>query len=344
MDVTFSEAPPERGHEVVEFLCAVFGIKDLPPNLLPDAQAWKYFAPHPWSSTVRSYVLETKDGIAAHGCVAPVRFASGEKVLDSMVIIDWASGSLVPGAGLLVYRRCMEVQKCSLLAIGGSSDTLRILPQVKWFAPKGDLRWYARPMKPWRRFSRSAKTLRDWAKLFRNLSWRFFPFLPSPGNWTCRPAHDHDPVFTPVGEFTPLLRTRAWIDYLTACPVAKCQLWILDQDGVARGHALTAKVEGSVRVADFALEGKSTPGAAKQAFAALMRTLGADNDVLELVAGSSLDQDIRAFEQCGLRYRGSTRVLLADPRKTFPPGSLLEIKPMVGDSFYLYDPANPLQL
>jgi hypothetical protein len=238
----------------------------------------------------------------------------------------------------------MEVQKCSLLAIGGSSDTLRILPQVKWFAPKADLRWYARPMKPWRRFLRSAKTLRDLAKLFRNLSWRLFPSVPPPGSWTCRPAHNDDPVFTPAGQFTPLLRTRAWIDYLTACPAAKCQLWILEQDGVARGHALTANLEGSVRMADFALAGKTTPEAAKQAFSALVQTLRADNDVLELVAGSSLDQDIRAFEECGLRYRGSTQVLLADPRKMFPPESPLEIKPMLGDSFYLYDPANPFQL
>ncbi len=344
MQVTFSEAPPERTHEVLEFLRTVFGIKDLPPNLLPDAQAWKYFAPHPWSSAVRSYVLETENGIAAHGCVAPVRFASGNAVLDSMVIIDWASGNLVPGAGLLVYRRCMEVQKCSLLAIGGSSDTLRILPQVKWFAPKADLRWYARPMKPRRRFLRSGKTMRDWVKLLRNFNWSFFPSLPSAGSWTCRPARTDDPVFTPAGEFIPLLRTRAWIDYLSACPVAKCRLWILEQNGVARGHALTANLEGSVRVADFALAGKTTPETARQAFSALVRTLRDDNDVLELVAGSSLDQDIRAFEACGLRYRRSTRVLLADPRKIFPPESPLEIKPMLGDSFYLYDPANPFQL
>jgi hypothetical protein len=276
--------------------------------------------------------------------VAPVRFAAGDAILDSMVIIDWAAGNQVPGAGLLVYRRCMEAQKCSLLAVGGSSDTLRILPQVKWFHSKADLRWFARPMKPWRRFLRSGKTMRDWGKLLRNLSWEFFSSLPSSENWTCRPARADDPVFTPAGEFIPLLRTRAWIDYLRACPVAKCQLWILEQNGVARGHALTANLEGSVRVADFALAGHSTQDQTTNAFSALVRTLGDENDVLELVAGSSLSQDMRAFEACGLRYRRSTRVLLADPRKTFPPESLLEIKPMVGDSFYLYDPANPFQL
>jgi hypothetical protein len=344
MNPTFSEAPPERSQEVLDFLCRVFGIQDLPPNLRPEMQAWKYFARHPWSSPVRSYILETENGIAAHGCVAPVRFAWGERTLDSMVIIDWAAGTQIPGAGLLVYRRCMEVEKCSLLAIGGSHDTLRILPQVRWFAPKTDMRWFARPMRPWQRFLRSQKAPADGLKLLRNLSWKQFPGLPAAGNWACRPARSEDPVFTPSGDFVPLLRTREWIDYLSACPVAKCQLWILQQNGVACGHALTANLQGSVRVADWALAGKTTPELAAQAFSALVRTLAADETVVELVAGSSLESDIHAFEACGLRPRRGTRILLADRYKVFPPDAQLEIKPMLGDSFYLYDPANPFRL
>jgi hypothetical protein len=344
MALTFSVMSPDRSNETIAFLSEVFSIGQLPPNLAPEAQVWKYFTAHPWWPTSRSYVLETEAGIAAHGCVAPVRFIAGDSVLESMVIIDWASGKLVPGAGLLLYRRCMQVQNSSLLAIGGSSDTLRILPQVRWFAPQADLRWYARPLKPWRRFLKSRRGMRDWLKFFRNLYWSLVPSLPAPGKWSCRPARTDDPVFTPAGDFVPILRTRAWLDYLSGCPVAKCSLWILEHEDVPRGHALIANLGGSARLADFALAGRPTPEAATQAFSALVRALEAGNEILELVAGSSLAQDARAFQSCGLRYRRSTRVLLADPGKAFPPESTLEIKPMMGDSFYLHDPSNPFQL
>ncbi len=344
MATTFSVVSPERSNQVISFLSKVFGISELPPNLSPRAQTWKYFAPHPWWPTARSYVLETESGIASHGCVAPVRFATEDVVLDSMVIIDWASGNLVPGAGLLLYRRCMEVQKCSLLALGGSDDTLRILPQVRWFVPQVDLKWYAKPLKPWRRFLRSTRGPRDLVKFFRNLRWSLLPSLPSQGRWTCRPARADDPVFTPAGDFVPILRTRSWIDYLSGCPAANCSLWILEHKGVACGHALVANLRGSARVADFALQGLQAAEAGTQAFSALVRALEADNDLLELVAGSSLAQDATAFQACGLRYRRRSAILLADPRKTFPQHSTIEIKPMLGDSFYLYDPSNPFQL
>jgi hypothetical protein len=344
MALTFSAISPDRSNEIISFLSKVFGTPQLSPNFSPEGLAWKYFSPHPWWPTGRSYVLETERGIAAHGCVAPVRFASGDAVLESMVIIDWASGKLVPGAGLLLYRRCMEVRNSSLLAIGGSSDTLRILPQVPWFAPQADLQWFSKPLKPWRRFLRSRRRFRDLLKFFRNVGWSLFPLLPSSGSWTCRLALPDDPVFTPAGNFVPVLRTRAWVDYLTACPVANCKLWILEREGKSCGHALIANLGGSARVADFALGGQATPEALRQAFSALVRALAADDDLVELVAGSSLAQDATAFQACGLRYRSRTRVLLADIRKQFPQPSTLEIKPMLGDSFYLHDPSNPFQL
>jgi hypothetical protein len=294
-------------------------------------------------------VLETESGIASHLCVVPVRFAAGDTVLDSMVFIDWVSGTVVPGAGMLLCRRCMEVQKCSLLAVGGSSDALRVMSQARWFAPKAELKSYAKPLRPWHRFLRSERggskrRLSDLLKFLRNVLWSLFPSLPAPGSWTCRPARAADPVFTPAGDFVPIVRTRAWIDYLSGCPIANCSLWILENEGVPSGHALIANLGGSARVADFALRGEQTPTVSTQAFSALVRALKADNDIIELVAGSSLPQDVSAFQSCGLRYRKSSPVFLADPRKQFPQNAILEIKPMLNDGFYLYDAANPFQL
>jgi hypothetical protein len=344
MAVNFSLTSRESSGEVIEFLRKSFGITNLPPNLSEEMQAWKYFAPHPWWPTARSYTLETERGIAAHGCVAPVRFAAGNTVLESMVIIDWAAGNLIPGAGLLLYRRCMEAGRSSLLAIGGSSDTVRLLPKVPWFAAKADMRWYARPVKPWRRFLRSPRSWRDFAKFWRNLSWKLYPKLPAPGGWTCRASRSDDPVFNPSGDFIPILRTRAWIGYLSSCPAAKCNFWILENDGLPRGHALVANLAGSAQVADFVLQGEVGPPIRVEAFSALLRTLATDKEIIEVVAASSLEQDINAFESCGLRHRRNSPVLLADFQKTFRQELPLEIKPILGDGFYLHNPFNPFQL
>jgi hypothetical protein len=258
-----------------------------------------------------------------------------------MVIIDWAAGKLVPGAGLLLYRRCMEVRKCSLLAVGGSNDTLRILPKVPWFVPKTDLEWSARTLKPWSRFSRSSRKIRDVLKFLRDATRSAIASLPAPGGWTCRPGQAGDPVFTPAGDFVPILRTRDWIDYLSASPGANCKLWILEHEGEAAGHALIANLGGSARVADFALGGTSTRETTLRAFSAVVRALQREKNVVEIVAASSLRHEIAAFQACGLRNRRKSTVLLADPRKTFPSNTTIEIKPMMADSFYLYDPFKP---
>ncbi len=344
MAITFSRVPPQRSEDVIRLLSEAFGINTLPPNLHPEVQAWKYFAAHPWWPTTRSYVLESGNEIAAHGCIAPIRFSFSGSILESMVIIDWASGKLVPGAGLLLYRRCIELQKASLFAIGGSSDTVRILPEVHWFKPKADMKWYARVLKPWGRFLRSNRGARDLLKLLRNLQWTLGHPLPEAGLWTCRPARPDDPVFIPAGDFVPIHRTKEWIDYLRACPAAKCSFWILEHKGVPSGHALVANLGGSARIADFALQGKVTQQTTTEAFSALLRCLAADHENIEVVAASTLAQEVNAFESCGMRHRRNSPVLLADPQKIFPQELTIEIKPMLGDGFYLHDPSNPFQL
>ena len=344
MPVSFSAIPAERSEEVLHFVLEVFGAAEIPENFSPEMRTWKYFAPHPWWPTGRSYVLEEERGIAAHCGIAPVRFIWGTEILDTKVGIDWASGRLIAGAGLLVSQHCMELGNGTLLAVGGSDDTLRVLTRWKSFAPKPEMRWYAKPLKPWSRFRLSQRGLRDSLKLARNLHWKVLPPLPSAGNWSCRQGHADDQIVTPSGDFVPILRTRAWIDYLLACPAVNCQLWILQLNGEARGHALVSNVQGSARVADFALEGNVNTEQSTHAFSALLRSLEAQDDLLEVVAASSLPEEGRAFEACGLRHLHCSIVFLADLRKTFPPEAWLEVKPILGDSFYLCKPSDPFQL
>jgi len=178
----------------------------------------------------------------------------------------------------------------------------------------------------------------------RNLLWTRWPTLPAPGSWSCRPGGADDPVFNPTGDYVPIVRTREWINYLMACPTAKSKRWILDREGEPQGHALVCNLNGSGRIADFALAGSQSQDEITLAFSALVRALCGEPELIEIVAATSLLKETRAFERCGLRYRDSAPVLLADPRQEFPSKSHLEIKPILGDGFYLQAPSAPFRL
>ncbi len=341
MPVSFGPTAPDETAGLWQFLSAVFHLTEVPLAFSPPAMAWKYFEPHPWWPEGRSYLLRTDDAIAAHGCVSPVQFKGASGPVESMQVIDWAAGRLIPSAGLLLYRKCLEIRPGTLLAIGGSEDTLKIIPQVKWFKRKDDIRTCARPLRPWRHFARSPRSGRSAARFARNLYWRLSPRLPDSRGWRCRPAHPADEVFTPTGDFVPIVRSRAWFDYLLRCPLVNTELAILEKAGTSCGHALLANGFGSVWVADFVVAGEASHGDRVAAFSALVRHVVAQPDAAELIAGSSLQELSDVFEECGMRYRKTSPVYLADPRKLLPAEARLEIAPMIGDMFYLFDPLYP---
>ncbi len=346
MPISLSQAEPGREAEVIEFLLQTFGSVERPASLSAAAVAWKYFETHPWWPGGRSYVLEAAGGIAAHGCISPVRFELNGGVLESMQIIDWAGSRRMPLGGLLLFQRCLDLADGSLLAVGGSADTLRILPMVKWFRRENDIGYYARPLNMWRIFRRAqgkAGRLRELAQAGRNLFWQVRPRLPNPVGWECRRASATDDVFAHAGDFLPILRTRAWFDYLLRCPVVPSQLLLLSKNGVASGHGFVSNAGGSVRVADFVVAGGATDADRAAAFSALVRYIAAEPGACEIVAASSLPEMCRTFEACGLRLRGMSPVFLADPRKEIPPGARLEITMLIGDAFYLFDPSSPFR-
>jgi hypothetical protein len=339
--VSFGPTSPQGASAVREFLVEIFKLPPEAPVFDPATAAWRYFEAHPWWPEGRSYTLQTPTGIAAHGCVSPARFDCHGQTVESMQIIDWAAGRQIPAAGLLLYRRCLEHSKGTLLAIGGSADTRTIIPQVPWFSRKDDLVHYARPLRPLRHLAQSARSWRSLARLGRNLYWRLMPGLPDAQRWSCRKARADEPVFTHAGPFVPILRTRAWFDYLLRCPAARTELVMLEDDGAVRGHAFLSQVDGSVRVADFVVATPASQAEKIAAFSALLRYITAQPESAEVVASSSVSEMGEVFLAAGLRARDSSPVYLADPKKLLPRDQPIEITPLIGDAFYIRSPEYP---
>jgi hypothetical protein len=339
--VSFGPTAPEHASAVREFLVEAFKVAPDAQVFHPGTAAWKYFDSHPWWPEARSYTLQIPAGIVAHGCFSPVRFDSGGRTVESMQIIDWAAGRQIPAAGLLLCRRCLERTRGTLLAIGGSADASSIFPKVHWLTRKDDVVHYTLPLRPWRHLARSALGWRSLARFGRNLYWRLLPGLPGAGHWNCRSARPGEEVFAHSGDFVPILRTRAWFDYLLRCPATRSDLVILEEAGVARGHAFLSDAEGSVRVADFVVAAPADKAGQVAALSALLRYIAARPESAEVVASSSLREMGEVFRAAGLRPRGSSTVYLADPKKLLPQDVPIEITPLVGDAFYLCSPDYP---
>jgi hypothetical protein len=304
---------------------------------------WKYIDPHPLWSGSRSWVLRKVDEsgaaeIGAHGCASPVRHSTGERELRSLQVIDWAGGTLIPGGGLAVYREFLT-RNDVLLAIGGSADTRKIVPMVRWFREAPALIGYARPLRPFAQIVASpSKNWKTPARLARNLQWSLSPTLPSGGNWQAIPVSRFEGVWTPgVRTIAPLVRTADWLNYLLACPNVKMQAFELREGSTARGHALLSFAGPQVRIADLVVD-SDRDYEWSAALAQVIRT--ATGDAHEIVAASNLPLMRNAIEACGLRPRRTDPIFVADPKKQL--GELTpEVNLSIGDGFYLTDPAVP---
>ena len=86
-------------------------------------------------------------------------------------VIDWVARRGQGGAGVALMKHIGQ-QVESLLAFGGSDDTLRILPHIG-FRPAGTVTGYARPLFPLRILKNDVSlSWRLLPRLGRNLAWK----------------------------------------------------------------------------------------------------------------------------------------------------------------------------
>jgi hypothetical protein len=301
----------------------------------PDLMDWKYFAPHPFWTGARSYILESDGVIAAHGCISPVRFAGG---IASMQIIDWAAGPKLPGGGLLLYRNCLALTD-TLLAIGGSEATQRLIPKVKWFREMPCATRFARPLRPVRQVLANPKNWKLPVRLGRNLL-DSLAATPSSSGWRCEAVARFAEAETPTVAACALQRTAAWLNYLLDCPAAQmCAFELYDRD-VRRGQVVLSRIGHQVRIADLSIAGDSLEDWI-QAVAAITLEVKNNPEIYEIAAASSLPWMCQALERCGFQKRGTIPIHLADPKKRIPPGAVPEVDLAIGDGFYLADASDP---
>jgi hypothetical protein len=325
MSITFGSVAPDRLPEVGGLFRQIKGAGNNPIDREASMQ-WKGYVPHPWFAQSRCRAVEKNGHIAAFGCIAPLRFRSPGQLVESHQIIDWVAGNEVPGGGMLVYRNSIS-EVGTMVATTASEAARTILARSPWFRPVDPAIYYRRVFRFWNPAHRDRKTPlrmgRDLVLQTRQAS------LPDSKGWVARRS-SLSRVWQREDPCAAIERTVEWFRYLVDCPDARVETGVLEFDGQARGHFLTARQRSRIRVVDLIADTQEQASAFSACLALLQRE-GAS----EAQACSSLQSAQQVFETCGMASFRKEPVWIADPKNRFPKELAVESSFLTGDAFYV---------
>jgi hypothetical protein len=242
---------PEDATAIAEVMAGA-GLRS---NSEPQHLHWKYWQERPEWTGSRSYVLTDGKDVLAHGAVVPATRLSDGGRLRMAHLIDWAARRTEFGAGVALLKHVGRLTE-ALYAIGGSADTMRILPQIG-FRTCTTVVGYVRPLSPlnlWRE-ARGAG-LRIGARMARSTFWMLTASRPSLKGWSARllSAGEIDRLSPVLPQPRPGLavieRGEALFRYTLDCPIVPMALYGLEYIGRVRGYFLLAFAPGQTRLAD----------------------------------------------------------------------------------------------
>lgn len=236
-------------------IAAVMSGAGLRSNTEPQHLHWKYWQERPEWTGSRSYVLTDGKEVLAHGAIIPATRVGGGGRLRMAHLIDWAARSSEFGAGVALLKYVGRLTD-ALYGIGGSADTMRILPQIG-FRTCATVTGYVRPLSPrnlWREAGGAG--LRIAPRVARSTLWILTASRSSLRGWSARllSAGEIDrlaPVLPqPRRGFTVIERGEALFRYVLTCPIVPMALYGLEYDRRLRGYFLLAFAPGQTRLAD----------------------------------------------------------------------------------------------
>lgn len=306
-------------------------------NSEPQHLHWKYWQERPEWPGARSYVLTDGKEVLAHGAVVPATRVNGSGRLRMAHLIDWAARPTEFGAGVALLKHVGRLTE-ALYAIGGSPDTMRILPQIG-FQACTTVGGYVRPLSPlnlWRE-ARGAG-LRLAARVARSALWILTAPRPSLKGWSARPLAPGE-----VDRITPVLpqprrglavieRGEALFRHMLACPIVPMALYGLEYAGRMRGYFLLALAPGQTRLADAWVD-SDEPADWRALIGCALREARRRGGAAELVAWASEPLLMRALADNGFHRRFSLPVTL---RPGAQAGSdPLRVQMLDNDALYL---------
>ena len=283
---------------------------------------WKYWLERTDWPGPRSFVLSRGSEILAHAALIPGVYASGTRRFRVIHLIDWAARATSSGAGAALMKSVRRLTD-AMLALGGSQQTLQILPQLG-FRPCGAATVYVRTLRPSRILVPSVhSTWRLAPRLVRSALWTMTAPAPRVPGWQTRLLRSEDVGVVnsvlpgPRRDLAILERSEALLRYSLACPIAPMQLYSMAQDGRVRGYFLLAFALGQARLADCWIDSEDAADWCALVQCAVARAKE-NSRVAELVAWASDSTLSNSLRNCGFHARGTVAAqLLAAPEFDF---------------------------
>jgi hypothetical protein len=341
-----SPAEPADRNSLIEFLLAAFRLGPEAPFVAPRLIRWKYDEPRPDWPGARSFIWKDRDAIVAHACMSPITYSLPSGDVLGSYLIDWGAARKSAGAGVTLLRSLGR--KCdALFAVGGSPDTQAILPKLGYHHV-GDLRLYARVLRPWLQF-RTDPFPRGWKgplRLARSFIWSRKE-APAPGpRWCSKPVPEFDASAVPLFEararspYTCTRRTPELMNYYLRCPAAVWSAALILYENKLRGWYVLARVGGQCRIADIWIDSEAVADWTA-AYALAGRAAALDPQVCELVASASVPLASEAATLAGFRFRRAEPIFILDPKKRFAGAPPLNVTFLESDLAYICDPSYP---
>ena len=310
----------------------------LRPNLLPADLQWKYWRERSDFPGSRSFVMVRDGEILAHAAAIPGRYQHSGSRVRMRHVIDWAARSNAAGAGVSLMKYLAQ-DTDALLAIGGSAQTLELLPLLG-YRQCGAVTGFVRPLHPLRLLVPSVHPAwRVPPRVLRSALWKLqAPRLDLHG-WqanrlTAEALAPLAPVL-PTGRegFAVLERSPELFRYTLECPMAAMSLFVVQQAGEVRGYFLLSFAMRQVRLADCWLN-SSDPADWRVLIQLAAREASRYPQAAELAAWGSDPMFSQCLLECGFHKRHEFPVQLLASRDDSLLPTRLRVQMLDNDAAY----------
>jgi hypothetical protein len=310
----------------------------LQPNSEPAHLDWKYWRERSDWPGPRSYVLTRGEELLAHAAVIPGACRWGDRRVKTLHLIDWVARPTATGAGVRLMKYLGQTTD-ALLAIGGSAQTLALLPHLG-FRQVGAATCYVRPLHPLRILTPSLNpTTMLLPRLMRGMLWK--ARAPSGGvdGWHTRPIGSSELGYVtavlpePLRGMSVLERNVDLFRYALACPIASMDLYAVEKEGRLYGYFLLSFALRQARLADCWMD--SEEPADWHALIQCAVSKAAEHPVAaELAAWASDANFSQRLRECGFHARGDLPVQMLAPRYPDIAAMTLRVQMLDNDAAY----------
>ncbi len=324
-------------------LSALMTEAGLRPNSEPAHLEWKYWHPRADWPGPRSFVMTRGDEIIAHAatipgaCLVGARDASPQRV-ETVHVIDWAARPTATGAGVSLMKYIGQSTD-ALLAIGGSAQTLRLLPHLG-FRSLGVVTCYVRPLHPARLLAPSAHPVSTLLPRFaRSMIWTLQAPSDEIDGWSVHPVASADlsrirsVLPAPAPETVVLERSEELFRYALACPISPMALYSVERSGRTRGYFLLAFALRQARLADCWMDSADPEDWRALVHCAVLQAKQHPR-VAELIAwgsGATLSEQLR---DCGFHERAEMPIQVLAPHNSELTAYTLQAQMLDNDAAY----------